>query len=71
MDVPKLVFKEVELVGVVGRHIFGTWEEASRLLSRLDLSPLITHELPLSRFREGFEKLLARQAIKVVLYPGE
>lgn len=71
LDIPKLVFKEVELIGVVGRHIFGTWEEASRLLSRIDLSPLITHELPLSRFREGFEKLLARKAIKVVLYPGE
>ena len=71
LDIPQLVFKEVEVVGVVGRHIFGTWEQATRLLSRLDLSPLVTHELPLSEFQLGFEKLLRREAIKVVLYPGE
>jgi threonine 3-dehydrogenase len=71
LDIPQLVFKEVEVVGVVGRRVFATWEEAARLLARLDLSPLITHELPLSRFQEGFARLSARQAIKVVLYPGE
>jgi len=71
LDIPQVVFKEVEIVGVVGRHIFGTWEQASRLLSRLDVSPVITDELPLSDYERGFAKLLRREAIKVVLYPED
>ncbi|HIE47886.1 TPA: L-threonine 3-dehydrogenase [Candidatus Bipolaricaulota bacterium] len=70
LDVPKLVFKEVEIIGVVGREIFSTWEEAARLLARIDLSPVVTHELPLAEFRRGFEVLFRREAIKVILCPG-
>ena len=37
----------------------------------LDPSPLVTHRLPLSRFREGVDLAVAHQALKVVLVPDE
>lgn len=36
---------------------------------RVDLSPLLTHRLPLSRYREAFGLLASGQAVKVILDP--
>jgi threonine dehydrogenase-like Zn-dependent dehydrogenase len=38
---------------------------------RLDLAPLVTHRLPLARYREGIDLLEARKAIKVCFLPWE
>lgn len=38
---------------------------------RLDLAPLVTHTLPLSRYGEGIDLLETRQAIKVCFLPWE
>ncbi|MFO8033798.1 MAG: L-threonine 3-dehydrogenase [Candidatus Bipolaricaulota bacterium] len=71
LNAADLVFKGVEILGVVGRRIFDTWHQAMRFLPQVDVARIITDELPLSRWQEGIDKLLNRQAIKVVLYPGE
>jgi len=68
-DLNRVVFKEIEVVGIVGRLIFETWYEASELLAELDLTPAVTDELPLEEFEVGFEKLFRREAGKEVLYP--
>ncbi|MGY4707600.1 L-threonine 3-dehydrogenase [Candidatus Bipolaricaulota sp. J31] len=68
-DLNRVVFREIEVVGIVGRLIFETWYEASELLAELDLTPAVTDELPLEEFEVGFEKLFHREAVKVVLYP--
>lgn len=70
LNTADLVFKEVELLGLVGRRIFETWHQAERFLPHVDVQRVITDELPLSRWQEGMDRLLNRQAIKVVLYPG-
>jgi threonine 3-dehydrogenase len=36
----------------------------------VDLAPLITHRLPLSRFQEGFDAMRSGESGKVILYPG-
>ena len=38
---------------------------------RLDLRPLTTHRLPLSRYAEGVDLLRRREAIKVCFLPQE
>jgi len=48
-----------------------TWERAMKLLERgrVELKPLITHQLPLEKATEGFELARSGQATKVLLTP--
>jgi threonine 3-dehydrogenase len=69
LDLTNLViFKAVRVEGIFGRRLWQTWEQMTTLLRRgLDISPVITHKLPLERFVEGFALLEAGQAGKVIL----
>lgn len=68
IDWHKVIFNMLTLKGVYGREIFETWYKMSVFIeSGLDLSPIISHRLPASRFEEGFEAMLAGEASKVVL----
>lgn len=66
-----IIFKGVTVRGIIGRRMYETWYQGTALIRDrgLDLSPVITHELPLERFEEGFEAMKAGQAGKVILYP--
>jgi 2-desacetyl-2-hydroxyethyl bacteriochlorophyllide A dehydrogenase len=63
----ELFFKELTIRGTKGV----TWgvDRALRWLGRLDLEPLITHELPLARAEEAVELALHGDSGKVVLRP--
>jgi L-iditol 2-dehydrogenase len=63
-----LLTKAVTLQGSYG-HNREAWENVIRLLDArvLNLKPLISHVLPLSRWREGYELVESRQAVKVIL----
>lgn len=67
-----------DLMGHKGIHFIGhmgydhtSWRNVLALYreGRIDMSPIVTHKLPLSRWREGFELFTAREAAKVVLMP--
>ncbi|MFC1513423.1 L-threonine 3-dehydrogenase [candidate division KSB1 bacterium] len=68
-----IVFKGLTLYGINGRLMFDTWQKSKELLrsGKLDISPVITHHLPLTEFEKGFELMLTepRVAGKIVLYP--
>ncbi len=67
----QVVFKAVRLEGIFGRRLWRTWEQMAALLRRgLDVAPVITHRLPLERFKEAFEALEAGDAGKVVFTIG-
>jgi len=54
------------------RELWRTWYKTAALLREgLDVSPIITHRLPLSRFEEAFDLLGQGIAGKVVLLPQE
>jgi threonine 3-dehydrogenase len=48
--------------------MFETWYKmASLIQSGLDLTPMITHEMPMKDFQHGFEIMASGQSGKVVL----
>jgi threonine 3-dehydrogenase len=65
----EVIFKEAHLAGIFGRRMWRTWEQATALLRKgLDVTPVITHRLPIARFEEAFSLLKAATAGKVILY---
>ncbi|MFP3898540.1 MAG: alcohol dehydrogenase catalytic domain-containing protein [Dehalococcoidia bacterium] len=62
-----------KIVPISGRLIWQTWEEVTRLLEsgKLDVSPVITHKLPLEEFEKGFSLMMQRPKVsgKVILLP--
>lgn len=64
-----IIFKGVRVAGIFGRKVWQTWEQGTTLLHRgLDVTPVITHRLPLERFQEAFALLKSGEAGKVILY---
>lgn len=71
LNVDRLVVKELRVQGVFSSN-WRAWDRALRLVrqGRVRLSPLISHRLPLSAWREAFELLWQRKGLKVLLIPG-
>jgi threonine 3-dehydrogenase len=63
-----LVFKGVEVHGIVGRRLWQTWEQMQCLLLNkgLDVSSVVTHEFPYTQFAEAMELMKKGRAGKVV-----
>lgn len=66
-----VVFKGLTIKGITGRRMWDTWYKTAALLNSgsLDVSPIITHKLPMERFEEGFQAMNAGECGKVILYP--
>jgi L-iditol 2-dehydrogenase len=67
-----IIQKAVTLRGSFS-HSWPIWERCLKLMSlgQVHLESLITHTLPLSDWLRGFELIESRQALKVVLKPGQ
>jgi threonine 3-dehydrogenase len=66
-----VIFKGATVRGISGRRMFETWYQTRGFLeSGMDLSPIITHEMPLSDFARAFELVRTGDSGKVVLYPN-
>ena len=64
-------FRQLNIKGSVG-YTRATWLRAIEIIDqgRIELSDIITHRLPLSDWKNGFEQLEAKSALKVLLYPN-
>ncbi len=62
---------EIRFAGVCPVHT--AWGEAMTAVEsgRIDPSPLVSHRLPLERAPEGYERFARREAVKVLLAPGD
>jgi threonine 3-dehydrogenase len=68
MDMNKAIFKGLELRGIYGRKMYETWYKMVTLMeSGLDVSQVITHELPYQDYEQGFQQMLAGKCGKVIL----
>lgn len=64
-----VIFKGATVHGINGRKMYETWIQAETLLSsgKLDLSPVITHRLPLAEFDHAMHLLESGEASKILL----
>jgi threonine 3-dehydrogenase len=68
----EVIFKGLRIYGITGRQLWDTWYRTTALLEEgLDLSPIITHRMPLSDYEKAFELVASGHAGKVVLLPQE
>lgn len=70
MDFGQVVAKELKVTGSFG-STYTSWERALELmaLGKVRTRPLITADLPLVRWEEGFSQMERKQGCKVVLRP--
>ena len=51
-----IIFKGLYMKGIYGREMYETWYKMTQMLrSGLDISPVLTHKLPIDDFQEGFD----------------
>jgi threonine 3-dehydrogenase len=67
-----IVFKGATVYGVSGRKMFETWYQTRGLLAsgKVDISPIISHHMPLEEYEHAFELMISGVADKVALYPN-
>ncbi len=67
-----LIRKNIRLQGSFS-HTYDMWEKCIDLISsgKINVKKMISKTLPLERWREGFELGFNREAIKVILRPGQ
>jgi threonine 3-dehydrogenase len=68
-----LVRKETSIVGIYGRRMYATWDQALMLVraGKVPLKELVTHRFSLDRAAEGFELQGSSDALKVLIEPPE
>jgi threonine 3-dehydrogenase len=70
LDLSKLIiFKGATILGINGRKMFETWYQMENLVlsGRLNLDPVITHQIDMADFEHGFKMMQSGEAIKVVM----
>lgn len=64
----KFIFKGLTLQGIYGRKVFETWRKMTTMLqSGLDISKIITHRLPYTEFKQGFDLMNSKKSGKIIL----
>jgi threonine 3-dehydrogenase len=68
IDINALIFKGIEMQGIVGRKIWQTWDQMADLLKggQLNLDPVVTHVMHFTQFQDAMELMKAGKAGKVV-----
>lgn len=71
LDIAEIVFKGVTIQGITGRRMYDTWYQVANLLNsrQLDLSPMITHRMPLEEVETAMDLMKAGRCGKIVLTP--
>lgn len=69
VDFNPIIFKGLRLQGIVGRRLWETWDQMAWLLTEkgLDVTPVVTHEMPFTEVEQAMQILQAGEAGKIVL----
>ncbi len=72
VDLDAVVIKQLRVQGSIC-HTWQTWERTMAFLASgaINLSPLISTRLPLTRWQEAFDGVIAKRSIKTLLYPDD
>ena len=68
-----IVFKGIQIYGVVGRRIYDTWYLVKELIgtNKLHLDKIVTHQFPMSKINEAAELMGSKNSGKIILIPEE
>ncbi|HRF59344.1 MAG TPA: L-threonine 3-dehydrogenase [Fimbriimonadaceae bacterium] len=68
-DMNRAIMRGLDLQGIVGRRLYETWDQMTWLLEEkgLDVTPIVTHELPFTEVEEAMTILKSGNAGKIVL----
>lgn len=68
IDLNAVIFKGLEMQGIVGRNLWKTWDQMAEILGtgKLNLDPVITHQMHYTEFQKAMELMKAGKAGKVV-----
>ena len=71
LDFQRIAYKEIQVTGSFAQK-WSAWRRTLQLVGegKVQLKPLATDVLPLSRWEEGFAKLNRKEGIKILLTPG-
>ena len=66
-----VAFRQLKIHGSVG-YTKATWRQTMKILEQkaIDLSDVITHQLDLAKWKEGFDLMEQKQAVKILLNPN-
>ncbi|WP_133131046.1 L-threonine 3-dehydrogenase [Legionella yabuuchiae] len=68
IDWNDVIFKGLVIKGIYGREMFETWYKMiSMLQSGLDITPVITHQYPVSEYQAAFQIMASGHSGKVIL----
>ncbi|MEM9128620.1 MAG: L-threonine 3-dehydrogenase [Pseudomonadota bacterium] len=68
VDWNTVIFKMLHIKGIYGREMYETWYKMIALVqSGLDVSGLITHQMPIEAFEDGFAAMISGNSGKVIL----
>ena len=68
IDWNTFVWKGLKMKGIYGREMFSTWQKMDAMLrSGLDVSPIITHRMDYTDFKDGFDAMNSGKSGKVIL----
>ncbi|MBA3660436.1 MAG: L-threonine 3-dehydrogenase [Gammaproteobacteria bacterium] len=68
IDWSQVIMKGLTFKGIYGREMYDTWYKMITMLqSGLNITPVITHELPASDYQKAFEIIRSGESGKVVL----
>ncbi len=64
-----IIFKGIRIYGITGRRIFHTWYQTTAFLAsgKVDLTPIITHQLKIDEIEKGMQLLIKKEAAKIVM----
>jgi threonine 3-dehydrogenase len=69
IDWNEIIFKGLTLKGIYGREMFETWYKmAAMVRTGLDITPIITHQMPVDEFLQGFEIMKSGRSGKILLH---
>ena len=68
-----IVFKGIQIYGVVGRRIYETWYQVKELIAsgKLHLDKIVTHKLPMSKVNDAGALMVSKECGKIILVPEE
>ena len=72
IDFELIAYKELQVSGFISQN-WTTWERALNLLGqgKIKTRPLVSDILPISDWKNGFEKFEKKEGVKIILLPVE